>query len=327
MPTPPSLLPFFWISLSVLILSLLGCQDKKKLMNKGEVLLEDSTGTYQGEVQNGIPHGKGEKKWKNGVIYKGQWAKGVGHGQGVLISGNKRYNGFFKEGQKHRAGIYHFEDGSKYEGEFEGDLFKPGGKRQGRGIFQYPDGMTYRGFWHDDKPSGYGELLDSKGSHYQGEWYQGLRHGFGIFENKEKQEIQQGRWIQDNLATAEKKQIDGKEALVWPDGLYYLGTHEKELPQGKGTLGLPQGILYEGDWKNGLYHGQGRRYFSDKSYHEGEWFLGMRHGKGIHTQADGTSLSGNWEDNKFIKPQQNPSSSTSEDKKTTENPETPLKKE
>ena len=47
-------------------------------------------------------------------------------------------------------------NGTKYEGEYEGDDYN--GKRQGKGRVSTKEGDTYYiGEWHDDKPEGHGE--------------------------------------------------------------------------------------------------------------------------------------------------------------------------
>jgi hypothetical protein len=32
--------------------------------------------TYEGEYENGVKHGKGEYRWSNGRVYKGEWSNG-----------------------------------------------------------------------------------------------------------------------------------------------------------------------------------------------------------------------------------------------------------
>ena len=48
--------------------------------------LEDST--YTGHVLDGLPHGKGYKKWKNGKTYDGDFVKGKREGTGVCVYHN-----------------------------------------------------------------------------------------------------------------------------------------------------------------------------------------------------------------------------------------------
>ncbi|OON16365.1 MORN repeat protein [Opisthorchis viverrini] len=101
-------------------------------------------------------------------------------------------------------------DGSCY---YEGDWFED--IRQGYGVSKYPDGTTYEGEWFDGNRCGYGTMhwkdrdeiysgrwvagkQEGQGSHawhilrvrttqytlpnvYDGEWKNGVRHGFGVF--------------------------------------------------------------------------------------------------------------------------------------------------
>ena len=69
------------------------------------------------------------------------------NGKGIYsYSNGEKYEGQFKNGERHGRGILNFPDGNKYIG-----LFK-NGKRHGQGILSLPDGSYYMGEWEDDLP-------------------------------------------------------------------------------------------------------------------------------------------------------------------------------
>ena len=38
--------------------------------------------TYEGQLKDGLPHGRGTKKWIYGTVYEGDFAKGMMEGKG-----------------------------------------------------------------------------------------------------------------------------------------------------------------------------------------------------------------------------------------------------
>jgi SH3-like domain-containing protein len=69
------------------------------------------------------------------------------NGKGIYsYSNGEKYEGQFKDGERHGRGILNFPDGNKYIGQFKN------GKRHGQGILNLPDGSYYMGEWKDDLP-------------------------------------------------------------------------------------------------------------------------------------------------------------------------------
>jgi len=67
------------------------------------------------------------------------------NGKGIYsYSNGEKYEGQFKNGERHGRGILNFPDGEKYIGQFKN------GKRHGQGILNLPDGSYYMGEWKDD---------------------------------------------------------------------------------------------------------------------------------------------------------------------------------
>ena len=102
----------------------------------------DNGAIYEGNLANGIRHGKGKQIYANGDIYEGGWKSGKREGFGVL----KLINGEI------------------YEGEFVKGL------REGQGKQIYANGDVYEGKWKHGKRHGYGELKSGSNLLYKGEW-------------------------------------------------------------------------------------------------------------------------------------------------------------
>ena len=56
-----------------------------------------------------------------------------------------KYEGDFKDGQRHGKGTYIYPSGSKYVGEYKDD------KKHGKGTFTFPDGSVYVGEFREAK--------------------------------------------------------------------------------------------------------------------------------------------------------------------------------
>ncbi|MBF0194495.1 MAG: hypothetical protein HQL71_08035, partial [Magnetococcales bacterium] len=78
-----------------------------------------------------------------------------------------------------------------------------------------------------DCKSGYGESVSKSGTHYKGEFVNGVRLGNG--------------------------------SLTWPDGSNYEGFFKDNKFNGLGTFVWSDGTKYIGYWKNGLQHGEGEK--------------------------------------------------------------------
>jgi hypothetical protein len=80
---------------------------------------------------------------------------------------------------------------------------------------------------YGDCKSGYGESVSKSGTHYKGEFENGVRIGNGT--------------------------------LVWPNGSNYEGFFKDDKFNGLGTFIWRDGTKYIGYWKNGLQHGEGEK--------------------------------------------------------------------
>ena len=109
-----------------------------------EETIEYPSGTYIGEVSNGVPNGQGTFTYGSGSKYVGEHKDGRKHGQGTYTwSDGSKYVGEFKGDKTHGQGTYTYADGYKYVGEYKDD------KRHGQGTFTFPSGEKYVGKFKD----------------------------------------------------------------------------------------------------------------------------------------------------------------------------------
>lgn len=177
----------------------------------------DGGGWYEGEFDvNGVRTGLGVFHWSNGDYYKGSFGEnGQMSGQGTYywLSGG-RLEGTWKS-DKPIKGIMYYNDGFKFEGEFntdwtrkKGTLYWPDGQRyegtfdesglrSGQGIFYFSNGDYYEGEYSNDQPSGQGTYYWSDGSKFIGQWLNGLRHGYGKYYDSNNKLVQEGKWVKD----------------------------------------------------------------------------------------------------------------------------------
>ena len=142
--------------------------------------VEYDNGSYEGEIVDGLRHGKGKYTWSNGSEYEGDWVKGKRCGFGVYKSYGKNevdgttfmsyiYEGEWKDSKQHGYGVA---KGYKVFPRF-GHVFMK---------------WSYDGPWVDDKKHGRGVYRDWDGNAlsehwkvYEGEWIDDKRHGLFVW--------------------------------------------------------------------------------------------------------------------------------------------------
>lgn len=152
----------------------------------------DNGDVYEGEMVNGLRHGKGKYTWANGDVYEGEYKDGKYHGQGKYTSSKGWvYEGQFTDGQITGKGKITYATGAVYEGE----LLK--GNKNGFGRITYTDGLYYEGEWKDDKKHGKSTYTQKLGSYtllYTGMWNMSKRtgpHDYYSITNPEKKVYRQ----------------------------------------------------------------------------------------------------------------------------------------
>lgn len=62
---------------------------------------------YSGSYEQGLPHGHGTYRFKNGNVYEGEYSQGVIHGKGTIkFPDNRRFVGEFCDNKKNGHGRY-----------------------------------------------------------------------------------------------------------------------------------------------------------------------------------------------------------------------------
>lgn len=143
-----------------------------------------SGNTYTGEWKNNERHGYGvynyhEEGYKT---YAGEWVAGVRTGMGIMYYDDEQISPKFGMWQKNDYlykyentgclkgdcyngyGIYTWNDGSRYEGNFKN------GDRNGQGVYYYNSGAKYIGEQKNDSRNGIGTYYYPTGNKFVGEW-------------------------------------------------------------------------------------------------------------------------------------------------------------
>ena len=126
------------------------------------------------------------------------------------------------------------------------------GKRHGNGVRVYPDGGRYEGDWFQDMRQGFGVYVGGgeRGARYEGGWRRDLRHGTGV----ESYGNSSGDWFTCPLGN-----MHTGGARCFYDGTFVDGYYE-----GTGTFTCCDGRQYNGDWAHGKRHGFGRLVYLPK---------------------------------------------------------------
>ena len=118
------------------------------------------------------------------------------------------------------------------------------------------------------------KYIYENGDYYIGQSLNGLKHGKGIYYNKNNTILYEGDFVLNK--------IEGKGKYYWENGEYYIGEWLNGHRHGKGILYYKNNLIkYEGDFVNGKYEGKGQYNYKNGNFYIGEWLNGLRHGKGI----------------------------------------------
>ena len=186
------------------------------------------------------------------------------------------------------------------------------GKYEGYGFLVKSDGSKYEGFWKDSMLEGIGRYLSSDGSYFEGNFCKGVATGYGIFVYNNGTRYE-GEWLNDEPhgsgreLSGDRSQfegvfINGKKCgsciYSWPDGSYYVGEIYNDYFNGKGRYSWKDGKIYEGEWKDNLLHGKGLLRYPDGSYYDGYFLKNQRNGEGKYSWSVDRYFEGSWSNGK-----------------------------
>lgn len=185
-------------------------------------------------------------------------------------------------------------------------------KPHGFGVLIKSDGSRFEGFFTDGRLHGYGRYFTIKGEFFEGQFKHGVASGYGLFIHPDGN-IYKGDWHNDKTdgdgveffqdgSTFQGKFRNGKKngrgIYLWIDGSSYDGYFKDDLLNGYGLYKWPDNSSYEGDWRNNLMNGKGVFVFSDGSKYEGDFINNKRSGHGKYIWNENKFHIGLWKDGK-----------------------------
>ena len=262
---------------------------------------------YEGEIKNGLRHGKGTL-YSDGKIITGDFKNGQIDGEVSIIGGNFQYQGTYNNHGPHGKGILTKNDYT-YEGDFKF------GMMQGYGIKRF-SGFKVMGMFENNAPKG--KMTMEYVDHiYEGELNSRCAfHGHGkilfpdgtskeadfnnmtLIPNRVKHFIYplcfEGRMEMDKFVKIVKVSIHEKIFVVnfnkKSQILPYIteksfNEYEKAKSSQKMSLYSHQASSvgsYQGEISKGKFNGKGKFMFKNGEIYEGQWESNKMHGRGTY---------------------------------------------
>lgn len=145
-------------------------------------------------------------------------------------------------------GVYIYNSGMKYEGEWKNGL------RQGKGTLTYPNIYTYTGEWKNNRMDGHG-TMEYYWYRYSGNWKEGKKSGKGImwsfgrkYDGDWENDLMHGQGILFSNRTGNRYDVQmkngtiyGKIKVTYPDGSIFVGEFMNNDIYARGTIIYPDG--------------------------------------------------------------------------------------
>lgn len=182
-------------------------------------------------------------------------------------------------------------------------------KFHGYGILVKSDGSKYQGFWEHGLLVGEGRFYTATGDFFEGRFVNGVAQGFGVFIHNDgttykgdwlndqphghgKEYFPDGSYFEGSFVLGKK---NGQGTFCWTDGSTYVGNIENEIFQGTGKYTWADGRIYDGSWSSNQMNGKGLLIYSDGSFYEGEFMNNLRHGVGRYQWNENKYYEGTWQ--------------------------------
>ncbi len=261
-------------------------QHKLAQQNIGQ--LPDSA-VYEGQFENGLFHGEGTLRWRNGDVYTGQFRQGLMHGKGRhIVPELFVYEGEFVDGLWEGQGEVQFTNNDSYSGEFKRGNF------DGQGLFISYDGTRFEGQFKASRLNGKGKIAYPHGGIYEGDVVDWRMQGKGTY--KMDGAVYSGDFVKDNQT--------GNGTIKYATGDKYNGEIKDWTPHGKGEYLDSKGNRYIGEYEYGVKHGQGKMEYKSGDVYVGNFESGTRQGEGtlttVNVEGEKKTQTGWWEYDEFV---------------------------
>ncbi len=167
-------------------------------------------------------------------------------------------------------------------------------------VVSFPNGDRYEGEFRNGLMHGWGVYVSKLGDRYEGRFENDIRHGQGTLSTTSGERftgtyvngIRHGRGSltrSDGTRYAgdfRNDMINGRGVMYYPDQSKYAGAFTNGRRHGQGVIRFPNGDVYEGEFREDLRTGKGKYQFADGSRYVGDFVDGVRHGMGHYTYAD-----------------------------------------
>ncbi|ETD18823.1 MULTISPECIES: GH25 family lysozyme [Prevotellaceae] len=223
---------FYFLRLLPVALFFCACNE---IEHPQQTIVKAGAYCYQGGYSNGKYNGYGRLKYKDSVIYEGEWKDGLRYGHGICtdreghrIVGTWQADTLIGGIRTDSAGIY--------RGDFERNC-----TASGTGTYTAFDGEYYEGHWKDNMRTGFGFSVAPGAYLRLGEWYHNIYKGerleytteriYGIdisrFQHEKGRKRFTIRW--DNirithLGTISNKRVNG--TVDYPVSFCYIKSTE-----------------------------------------------------------------------------------------------------
>lgn len=200
---------------------------------------------------------------------------------------------------KHGHGVYTFQNGSRYEGDWQDDTYNGPGtltlpdqyidddasqRVASSAIIKYLSGDLYEGGLLGKQRNGFGVYRYASGAVYEGEYVDDVRNGCGKFQYS-NHDVYEGRFKDGKHS--------GHGTYSYSNGDILSGEFREGVPHGKCTLTFHDGSVYTGTYVNA--RSTGVLTYVNGDVYAGDWLGNQKDGRGsLKSKCGETEYNGEW---------------------------------